>query len=111
MFCVVSHGLCLAEKNLVDSVIQMSSATTCVWFQYPLKTDHAGMKCKSEKNLTAAHNWGQQPRKNSPANQLKDVDCYVKAALSNIDDLPVHRDPEELPEPIASWRALARWLG
>lgn len=27
-----------------------------------------------------------------------------EAALSNIDDLPVHRDPEELPEPIASWR-------
>lgn len=24
--------------------------------------------------------------------------------MSNIDDLPVHRDPEELPEPIASWR-------
>jgi len=27
-----------------------------------------------------------------------------EAALSNIDDLPVHRDPENLPEPITSWR-------
>jgi hypothetical protein len=55
------------KKNLVDSVIQMSSAATCVWFQYPLETDHAGMKCNSEKNLTGAHNWGQQPRKKQPS--------------------------------------------
>lgn len=30
----------------------------------------------------------------------------AEAALSNIDDLPVHRDPENLPEPITSWRTL-----
>ncbi|CAK9058420.1 unnamed protein product [Durusdinium trenchii] len=27
-----------------------------------------------------------------------------EASLSNIDDLPVERDPSDLPEPIASWR-------
>ncbi len=31
---------------------------------------------------------------------------HLEAALSNIDDLPVHRDPENLPEPITSWRSL-----
>ena len=70
------------------------------------------MKSNSQNTLTGAHNWGQ-PRKEQPSSYpAKDVDRYVKAALSNIDDLPVHRDPEELPEPIASWRALvSSWLG
>ena len=42
--------------------------------------------------------------------QYAEMSVEHEAALSNIDDLPVDREPEDLPVPICSWRILAAWL-